>query len=530
MKRNEQRMMRESGQAGAPQAPRRRWTLRTQLLLAVNLPLAAVLGMLLVLDYRREMEGSIRNKQESLQEEAMTIAQGLSCLSQQGRVEPIQRYVDNVCAGMQETSSPGHHIVVQLGTEVVQAQAHHQASPEMLQAMRNAAGSSDHRASFGNDSLVVGSFSGDGVEVYVSENTTNIRRSIQQEILWHLVSLAGLGLVAAGIVNVVLLRLVARPVRQLSDAVVRIAQGDYDAATNAAGSRELSELASAINNMHDTLASNERNRQSEMGKARHIQQHLLPNGIQVPGLTVAHRFTPADSVAGDYYDFMELPDGTWLLCVSDVTGHGVPAAMEAAMLKALVGHAAEHYKKPGRILQFVNRRLPDVLVPGDFASMFLARWHHNTGVLEYASAGHEPALLLVGQETRELKATGLLVGIDHDADWETERVKIQGGERLLIVTDGVVESDSDDGQLFGRQRLAEQFQRCANNSVDQTLHCLSDAIAKHRGKQPQADDVTMVAVEFDLPHGGASSFETQESSETVAGNSTAGCTNSTLLD
>ena len=476
---------------------RKRLTIRTQLLLAVNLPLLVLMVMLLVADYRQEMQSSIMRKQVGLQEEALTIAHGLSCLSQQGRAEPIQRFVDRVCAGMQETRSPGHHIAVRVGDNVVQAQAHHRASPEMLQAMRNAARSPGSHALLGDVTLVVGSFSANDVEVYVSENTTDIRQSIHNEMLSHSISLAALGVVAAGIVNVVLLRLVVRPLQQLSGAVARIAQGDYAVQTNAYRSHELIGLSEAIRQMASTLANNEQERHLQMDRARKIQDHLLPNGVEIPGLAVAHYFQPADSVAGDYYDLMRLRDETWLVCVADVTGHGVAAAMGSVMLKALVMHAIEHDLDPRHILQFVNHRLPGLL-PSEFITMFLARWDPVTHRLEYASAGHEPGLLVSQDgDVQELPATGLPLGVDSSFEWETVAITMSPGQRLVLTTDGIAESRTPAGELFGRKRLADVASNCKECPPHQIVKAIRDAMLSHQQGRRSADDVTILVIEAD---------------------------------
>lgn len=475
------------------QTPLRHLTIRTQLLLAVNLPLAVLLAILLVLDYQQETADSIAQKQAGLQEEALTIAQGLSCLSQQA--EPIQRFVNNVCAGMQETRSPGHHIAVRVGDKAVQAQAHHRASPEMLQAMQKAAQSPDSRASLGDETLVVGSFSANGVEVYVSENTTDIRRLVRNEILSHSFSLAGLGVVAAGIVNLMLLRLVVRPLQQLSRTVARVTQGDYDVKKDVFRTRELIGLSGAIEQMAATLAANEQDRRVQMDRARQIQEHLLPNGVEIPGLAVAHLFEPADAVAGDYYDLIRLPDDTWLVCVADVTGHGVAAAMGSAMLKALVMHATERHRDPRDILGFVNQQLPSLL-PSEFITMFLARWNPETSRLEYASAGHEPGLLFSPHtEVRELPATGLPLGIDPAFDWETAAIDIMPGQRLVLTTDGVAESSSPAGELFGRKRLAELVAVCEERPPREVVMSIRDAMLKHQQGQKSGDDVTILVLE-----------------------------------
>jgi len=495
----------------ATDRPPLRWSIGTLLMCAVNLPLVVVLAVLLPLDYRRAMEEAIAVKHASLEEESMAIHQSLSHLVQNRRQETVQRYIDAICARKQETRSPGHHIAVLWSDSVLQARSHHRATPEILRAMQHAASSTDHRAAAGNETLVVGTFAGDGMEVYVSEYTSDIRRAIQNEILLHLVWLAGLAVIAAGIVNVVLLRIVTHPVKQLLSTVSRIAQGDYDLKTNSFHCREMSELSIAIQQMSRTLAANQRERRAQMERARRIQEHLLPNGVAVPDLALAHFFQPADEVAGDYYDLILLPDNTWLICVADVTGHGVAAAMGSAMLKSLILHAAEHSVEPSDVLQFINHRLPGLL-PDEFVTMFLARWNPGNHRLDYASAGHEPGLLLSpGGEVRELLATGLPLGIDRAACWNTEAINLSRDDRLLLTTDGVAEASDPSDELFGRKRLSEILCSSAALPASETVESIQNAVLDHQGASKRGDDVTILLVDVvDLP---ASRVETNQESE-----------------
>ena len=465
------------------------------LLLAVNLPLAVALAVLLPLDYRREMEGAITQKHAALEEEAMAMYFGLSGLAQAGRPQSVQRYIDAVCARMQASRSPGHHIAVRRGGNLYQAEAHQRESSEIVRAMQRAASSSSHRAPVDDETLVVGSFSKNGLEVYVSEYTTNIRRAIRREILVHVGMLAALAIAAAAIVNIVLWKIVVRPVQQLSNKVFRIAGGDYDVKAAPFRSRELDALSGAIQRMTERLAANQRERAAQLDRARRIQQRLLPNGVTIPGLDVARVFEPAEAVAGDYYDMIRLRDGTWLICVADVSGHGVAAAMGSAMLKSLVMRATEQHREPRRILKFVNDRLPGLL-DEELVTMFLARWDPGSHRLEYASAGHEPGILLSPSgEVVELHATGFPLGVDGAADWGTDEIQLVSGQRLLVTTDGIAEASDPDGDLFGRKQLTEHASACAGLSAGQTVESIQDAVRRHEAAARRTDDRTILLVE-----------------------------------
>ena len=423
------------------------------------------------------------------------IYHGLYYLGQRERPEAAQRYIDSVCSHRQESQNLGHHIAIRWDGGLLQARPPLGNSQDMLRTMQRAVESPDYLASLGKETLVVGRFSGRGVDVYVSEYTTDIRRSVRRNILFHLASLVILALIAAAIVNPVLWRMVARPMRKLSNAVARVAAGEYDVPTHRFHSRELHELSEAVRTMSASLSANERERRAQMEQARQIQEHLLPKVVEVPGLVTARLFAPADAVAGDYYDLIELRDGGWLICVADVTGHGIPAALGSVILKTLLWTAAERYKAPGEILQHVNQRLV-LLLSDQFASMFLGRWDPASFRLTYASAGHEPGLLFrCDGGVRPLGATGPLLGIEPAATWDAESIDLRPGERILLTTDGVAEACAPDRRLFGREQLADLVARSIELPPEETVRAIQGAVLEHQAGERPTDDLTILLLE-----------------------------------
>lgn len=245
----------------------------------------------------------------------------------------------------------------------------------------------------------------------------------------------------------------------------------------------------------------------QMAKAREIQEHLLPREVTIPGLRFLHCYQPADDVTGDHFDAIPLSDGTWLLCVADVSGHGVPAAMSAAMLKTLLEHASERETQLNQILAEVSRRFAALSLCGDFVTMVLARWQPQARTLEYASAGHEMAWLLPasGGAPRELSATGPALAIIEDAKWSTVTVRVAAGDRLLAVSDGITEAFSPEGQQFGRQRLGKLFSECRTLPLSESVKRIQEEVAMHRGGRAPTDDTTILVIEWAGEQGGAGS-------------------------
>jgi serine phosphatase RsbU (regulator of sigma subunit) len=360
--------------------------------------------------------------------------------------------------------------------------------------MTAATKSPTHRAEFGEKELVVGTSRQADTVVYVSEYMSDIREAALRKVLRRVPRIVLLAVVTAIVVNLVFLRMAARPLRHLVDTVRKIGSGQLGIQTRPFGSEEFAYLAEAVNHMSRSLDEMEQTRRKEMVRARRIQEQLLPDETDLPGLAFSYIYKPAEEVAGDYYDIVRLRDGTLLVCIADVTGHGVPAALTATMLKAFLMDASEYHSDPAEILEFINHRLAVVCHTESFVTMFVARWNPDAKTLQYASAGHETGLLLTSKGGLiELPSTGLVLGIVEDAAWETATRGFDQGDQLLLVTDGVTEAMNPAEELFGRQRLAAAFEACKDIGIHEAVRQIGQTIADHCADRPQTDDLTLLA-------------------------------------
>jgi phosphoserine phosphatase RsbU/P len=486
---------REPAQGHAPDgtAPRRR--LRTRVLLGVNVVLVIGVAILLAIDYRIQTNDAIQSKLDGLNEEAKTLSEAVYALRHHGE-QAIQDHIDRVCARMRDTTSPGHHIVVEAGSQVIQARTHDRDSLAMLRSLREAAGADARMVTTGDQQILVGIDRRPGIVAYVSENLSNVQRQVRYQLLWHLLGLGALGLVGAAVVNLILMRLVTQPLDRLVAVVERAAQEEFGETVEPPPTAELAYLAEEINAMSSALARAKDHRQHAMTKARRIQAHLLPDPVSLrdTGSLVIHR--PAEDVGGDLFDLYRWGDGRCIFCLADITGHGVPAAMGAAMLKTLFTTAIEQTSDPSQLLAAINQRFL-ILSPAEmFATAIIVQVDRTLGRVRYASAGHEPCYLMrPNREHVTLNSTGTLLGILGAADWETKELAVQPGERLVLVTDGVPETASMDGVLFGRERLEHLLDQDGSRSPQAICERILQAVTDHRGGCPAQDDVTVVAVE-----------------------------------
>jgi phosphoserine phosphatase RsbU/P len=476
--------------------PRRRpISIRLKLLLAVNSVLISTTAILLLIDYQQGLSERMLDKQVALSEEADVLLPAILALRHHGPND-VQLYIDRACERMQDATSPGHHIAVEMNGEALQARTHSRDSPAFLEAMRRGAASSDHQATVNGQPIVVGARDDGGARVYVSEFTTNVHRAARSRLFARAGGIALIGLVAAGIVNFVLLRLVSHPINRLVRMVRRIGKGEFGVTMERFGSTELDYLSTEVASLSDSLAEADRHRRQQMAKARAIQQNLLPRPEQLKsaGIYLAHQ--PAEDVGGDYFDVKPADDHRLVVCIGDVVGHGVPAAMSASMLKTLFSNSSEMQSDPSAFLSEINRRFKAVTLEGDFATMLLAVIDRHAGRLIYASAGHEAGYLIrTDGELTELSTTGMLLGIDPEAHCDSVTVQINPGDAVVLLTDGLSETLSPEGNLLGRDALRQVMRDC---KADGSAHDITDALlrraAEHRGDQTRYDDITVAVL------------------------------------
>lgn len=475
---------------------RKKKSISTQLLLSVNSVCVVLLLLFLAYDYQRETRHRLNDKRLALTEEAIIFHSAVREIQHHGS-DALQQFIDTSCARMSATHSPGHHIIVRLGDYVLQAQVHHQGGEGLLESIELAASRSLNRGTFQNRDFVVGTFQSDNLNVYVSEFTDELKAEVSEDTLRRLGGLIVLGVIAAIIVNVVMWRVVVQPIERLIRFVDSIANGEYGNQVNGFRSRELNYLSRAINHMSESLKRNEQHRSSQLEKARRIQQNLLPSTPAIPDVEFAVCYQPAEGVAGDFYDVRQLKDGSWVVFMADVTGHGIPAAMSATLLKAHFAEGCEHFSDPLEIMHQINVRFTELTLPGDFATAILLKYLPDQGKLQVINAGHDAAVCLSPSgQLNHFGATGLLLGIDSNAQWKIEEIAVSSGDRLLLYTDGVTETFNSEGEMFGRERVLEHLRKTSSQLSKVSLDQLVTNLESFRNGRPQLDDVTAIAIAF----------------------------------
>jgi serine phosphatase RsbU (regulator of sigma subunit) len=240
---------------------------------------------------------------------------------------------------------------------------------------------------------------------------------------------------------------------------------------------------------------------NELETARQIQSSILPREIpEFAGLDIAARYVPMSAVAGDFYDFLVLDEKRIGIFVADVSGHGMPAALIASMLKIALAAQASHASDPARVMSGLNQALCGKF-QGHYVTAAYAMIDTERRTLRYAGAGHPPQLMRERSSgsVRSILENGLFLGYFPNAAYSAIEIPFQEGDWVVLFTDGISEMTGESEEEFGEVRLKEFLQNhpdlSADGFVDALLERLSHWSGRDSGKEPD-DDVTLLAVHF----------------------------------
>jgi sigma-B regulation protein RsbU (phosphoserine phosphatase) len=241
--------------------------------------------------------------------------------------------------------------------------------------------------------------------------------------------------------------------------------------------------------------------QKELETAREIQLSILPEEIpKIGGVDIAARYIPMTSVAGDFYDFIVVDEKHLGILVADVSGHGMPAALIASMLKIALAAQESHAADPAQLLLGLNQALC-----GKFQRHYVTAAYlfldMLKGTLRYAGAGHPPLLLWSRSEgVRALEENGLFLGKFPQAAYSFVELPLKAGDWALLYTDGIPETTNPLQIEFGTDRfkhfLETEQSTSADHFADRLLEELSQWSVRDSGEDSD-DDVTLVAIHVD---------------------------------
>ncbi len=239
--------------------------------------------------------------------------------------------------------------------------------------------------------------------------------------------------------------------------------------------------------------------QEEVRLAAVIQMELLPHKAPaIPNYDIAGTSIPAQQVGGDYFDFIPVEENTLAVCLGDVSGKGLGASLLMANLQATLRSQTLIDATPNESIGRSNRLLYRSTDPEKFATLFYGILDFANHSLTYSNAGHEnPFLLRRDASSDRLETGGTVLGVVEDFRYEQETVELNAGDLLVVFSDGITEAFDTNEAQFGEKRLAEVIAEHRDEPAEAITNQIIEAVRRHAGAAPQADDLTLVVIKRD---------------------------------
>ncbi len=236
----------------------------------------------------------------------------------------------------------------------------------------------------------------------------------------------------------------------------------------------------------------------EMEIASGIQKKMLPSSPpDIDGYALDGRNLTAQSVGGDYYDYLQLDDDQWMICLGDISGKGMSAALLMSNLQAILHGQVLHINLPSEILKNANIQLFQSTHAEKFATLFLGIINIRTHTLRFSSAGHDyPYLINSDGSLHRLVANGLPLGMFEMSEYEDETISLKPGDCLLVYSDGITEAMNPAEEEFGEKRLEKELLSAGSDRCTpvKLIDRIFNACFTHSNNQLLSDDMTALVL------------------------------------
>jgi PAS domain S-box-containing protein len=258
---------------------------------------------------------------------------------------------------------------------------------------------------------------------------------------------------------------------------------------------EITNFVSVLKDITELLEKKEQ--EVAMRLARQVQQSYYQATASVRGYDIAGFACPADETGGDYFDFIELSDGSLALAIGDVSGHGISAAMIMAETRAYLRSYAGICCDVGSLLTNVNRALAQNLEPDRFVTLLVVCLDPVNRKVTFSGAGHEPGYLLnaSGGIISEFESCGPPLGLCPDRSYSSsEPVSLEKDQSILLLTDGITDTPLSDGYAFGARQAIKYFNTHRDKPSRQIAEGLCNAVEAYAADHKLQDDITSVVL------------------------------------
>ncbi|MDE2508056.1 MAG: SpoIIE family protein phosphatase [Planctomycetota bacterium] len=258
----------------------------------------------------------------------------------------------------------------------------------------------------------------------------------------------------------------------------------------------IADLRRELSERNRQLESAQKKLNFELDLARKVQFALMPRPPKPRGvLRAAVRYTPANQLGGDVYDFYRLENSRLGILVADVSGHGVNSAMLSGMVKALAAPLSLAVLEPGELLAGLDVAAEQFFPEGYFCTGFYLIADEETGLVRYAGVGHPPAIIVGPKGPRVLQSNPGMLGIGMVDGTAGSVDRLEPGESMVIYTDGLTDAMDPGDVIFGEERLKTLLQSHFGADPLEILNQVDLAVNSHTAPGRAADDINIIVLQ-----------------------------------
>ncbi len=343
------------------------------------------------------------------------------------------------------------------------------------------------------------------VQFYLGGATNNAIMRVIFKVLLGLTTLLMIVYFFASAFAAMLIFSISRAVNRIEKGTKAVERGDFSYRINMKPHNQLGEMAQSFDRMTESIASllvtvAEKERlQSEIEIAATIQRNLLPKeGPQFRGVSFSAHFEPTASIGGDYYDVFNLDKSRLAVAIGDVSGHGLSTGLVMAMVKAAITTLVEEGAEETSLFNRLNELVYRSTERRAFMTLAFTIFDLEHGTIRHTNAGHlYPYVLRKGSSLVSIECPSLPLGVRSEIVTHTEELKLEEGDAIVYLSDGIVEAQNSEGDPFGFDQLEKLLEQQSERSPSVIRDAILDAVARHSGSRAADDDRTVMVLRFD---------------------------------
>jgi sigma-B regulation protein RsbU (phosphoserine phosphatase) len=257
------------------------------------------------------------------------------------------------------------------------------------------------------------------------------------------------------------------------------------------------QVAIAIENarLYQAVRTQEAQLERDMAMAREVQLRLLPSVAPTwTNADMAVRFLPARTIGGDLYDFVEYGPGRMAIVLGDVSGKAAPAALFAALVSGIMRSAAQQRLEPARMLATLNDTIQERKLESQYVTMLFAMWNDDSRTLQVANSGAVQPILCRQGHSSTVRAEGFPLGLFPNASYEELNVATEPGDAIVFFSDGILDAENAQREMYGPERLAELLCSRGEQSAQEIADAILSDVSRFQGEQERFDDETIIVL------------------------------------